>query len=76
MSAALSPNGKILECTPWKREKTYLLKRTPEWDIHLPPVKRMVEAMESCGMRAVQGDEGLWERVAEARTSTDVNRVR
>jgi 2-polyprenyl-3-methyl-5-hydroxy-6-metoxy-1,4-benzoquinol methylase len=64
LAAALSPTGLILECTPWKREKTYLFKRVPDWDIHLPPFQRMDEAMRACGMRPVAGAEaGLWERV-------------
>jgi 2-polyprenyl-3-methyl-5-hydroxy-6-metoxy-1,4-benzoquinol methylase len=64
LAAALKPDGRILECTPWKREKTYLFKRVPEWDIHLPQSQRMDDAMRACGMRPVPGAEpGLWEKV-------------
>ena len=64
LATALSPNGRILECTPWKREKTYLFKRVSEWDIHLPQVREMEDAMRACGMRRVEGAKsGLWERV-------------
>jgi 2-polyprenyl-3-methyl-5-hydroxy-6-metoxy-1,4-benzoquinol methylase len=64
LAAALKPTGRILECTPWKREKTYLFKRAPEWDIHLPPGQEMEDAMRACGMRPVAGaKKGLWERV-------------
>ena len=63
-AAALKPGGRILECTPWKREKTYLFKRNPEWDIHLPPSQEMADAMRACGMRPVaDAKRGLWERV-------------
>lgn len=62
--AALKPTGQILECTPWKREKTYLFKRAPEWDIHLPQTHRLDEVMHACGMRPVVGAmTGLWERI-------------
>ena len=64
LAAALKPGGRILECTPWKREKTYLFKRNPEWDIHLPPSQEMADAMRACGMRPVaDAQRGLWERV-------------
>lgn len=63
LAAGLGPSGRILECTPFKREKTYILKRQPEWDIHLPPPMPMSAAMAACGMRPVEGAEpGLWER--------------
>lgn len=63
LSEALSPTGRFLECTPFKREKTYLLKKEEEWDIHLKPSMPMSEAMAAAGMRAVAGEpEGLWER--------------
>jgi 2-polyprenyl-3-methyl-5-hydroxy-6-metoxy-1,4-benzoquinol methylase len=57
---ALKPDGRILELTPFKREKTYLFKRPPQWDVHLRPKLGMLEAMQRCGMRSL-GD-GLWER--------------
>jgi 2-polyprenyl-3-methyl-5-hydroxy-6-metoxy-1,4-benzoquinol methylase len=69
LAAALKPTGRILECTPWKREKSYLFKRVPEWDIHLPQTQAMDEAMRACGMRPVAGSNapgsnaGLWERI-------------
>ena len=64
LAAALKPTGWILECTPWKREKTYLFKRVPEWDIHLPQVERMEDAMRASGMQRVAGGpSGLWERI-------------
>ncbi|MCA8921349.1 MAG: methyltransferase domain-containing protein [Planctomycetes bacterium] len=64
LAAALAPQGRILECTPFKREKAYLFKKKEQaWDIHLPPKVPMLEAMQACGMRRGEG-EGLWERSA------------
>jgi len=64
LAAALKPKGRILECTPFKREKAYLFKKKEaEWDIHLKPKVPMLEAMTACGMRKLEG-EGLWEKAA------------
>lgn len=62
LAQALSPTGRILECTPFKRPKAYLFGRVPAWDIHLPPTMPMVDAMAAAGL--VRLDEGLWGRPA------------
>lgn len=63
--SALAPSGRIVELTPFKRPKRYLLKQPPEWDVHLRPKVGMLEAMAACGMRPL-GD-GLWERESATR---------
>jgi len=68
LCAALAPKGRLLECTPFKREKAYLFKKPEAWDVHLPPRVDMEEAMASAGMRQVE--DGLWERVEGARGGT------
>jgi 2-polyprenyl-3-methyl-5-hydroxy-6-metoxy-1,4-benzoquinol methylase len=79
LCAGLEPGGRLLECTPFKREKVYLFKKTPEWDVHLLPRVGMQDAMAAAGMREV-GD-GLWERtpassagVAAPSTSREISR--
>lgn len=61
LAQALSPTGRILECTPFRREKAYLWKQEKEWSKHLPPSMPMSEAMDAAGMRPVAGEPGLWE---------------
>jgi 2-polyprenyl-3-methyl-5-hydroxy-6-metoxy-1,4-benzoquinol methylase len=60
LCAALAPKGRLLECTPFKREKVYMFKKAAEWDVHLLPRVGMPEAMAAAGMKEVGG--GLWER--------------
>ncbi len=60
---ALKPGGRLLECTPFKREKVYLFKRPREWNVHLLPSVSLEDAMAAVGMRRIE--EGLWERPAE-----------
>ena len=60
LCAGLAPRGRLLECTPFKREKVYLFKKVPKWDVHLLPRVGMHEAMAAAGMREVE--DGLWER--------------
>lgn len=64
LCAGLAPGGRLLERTPFKREKVYLFKKTPEWDVHLLPRVGMEDAMAAAGMREI-GD-GLWERAPAA----------
>jgi 2-polyprenyl-3-methyl-5-hydroxy-6-metoxy-1,4-benzoquinol methylase len=60
LAQALAPGGRLLECTPFKREKPLLFGRTTLWDIHLPPTMPMAEAAAKAGLKNV--GEGLWER--------------
>jgi 2-polyprenyl-3-methyl-5-hydroxy-6-metoxy-1,4-benzoquinol methylase len=60
LGLALAPGGCLLECTPFKREKTYLFGGPAPWDVHLPPTMPMAEAARRAGL-APAGD-GLWER--------------
>jgi len=63
LAQALSPTGRILECTPFRRGKARLWKpREKEWSKHLPPTMPMSDAMAAAGMCPVEGEEGLWER--------------
>lgn len=65
--AGLGPDGRVVELTPFKRPKSYLFKRTPEWDVHLRPKMGLLEAMTACGMHSV--GEGLWARQPAATQS-------
>ncbi len=60
LGAALTPGGRLLECTPFKREKSYLFGGPAPWDVHLPPTMPMAEATRRAGLEPA-GD-GLWER--------------
>ena len=60
LCAGLKPGGRVLECTPFKREKVYLFKKVPEWDVHLLPRVDMSDAMAAAGMKEIS--DGLWER--------------
>ena len=60
LGQALAPGGRLLECTPFKREKAYVFKRADPWDIHLKPAMFMPEAAAAAGLKAA--GEGLWER--------------
>lgn len=60
LTQALRPGGRLLECTPFKREKAYLFKRADPWDIHLKPTMPMVDAAARAGL--VRVEDGLWER--------------
>ncbi len=62
LGQALAPGGRILECTPFKREKPYLFGGPAPWDVHLPPTMPMTDAMARAGLKNV--GEGLWERPA------------
>jgi 2-polyprenyl-3-methyl-5-hydroxy-6-metoxy-1,4-benzoquinol methylase len=66
LCAGLAPGGRVLERTPFKREKVYLFKKTPQWDVHLLPRVGMHDAMAAAGMREV--GVGLWERVPAAES--------
>lgn len=59
LASALAPGGRILECTPFKREKVYVFKREKPWTIHLPPSMPMSAAMAKAGLVSA-GEEGLW----------------
>jgi 2-polyprenyl-3-methyl-5-hydroxy-6-metoxy-1,4-benzoquinol methylase len=60
LAKALAPGGRLLECTPFKREKAYLFGGPAPWDVHLPPSMPMVEAARRAGL--VPAGSGLWER--------------
>jgi 2-polyprenyl-3-methyl-5-hydroxy-6-metoxy-1,4-benzoquinol methylase len=60
LCAALKPAGRILELTPFKREKRYLWKRPREWNVHLRPKLPLADVMASCHMHS-EG-RGLWRR--------------
>lgn len=60
LAQALKPGGRLLECTPFKREKAYLFGRADPWDVHLEPTMPMVDAATRAGL--VRVEDGLWER--------------
>lgn len=62
LGQALAPGGRLLECTPFKREKAYLFGGPAPWDVHLPPTMPMEEATKRAGL--VPAGEGLWEKPA------------
>jgi 2-polyprenyl-3-methyl-5-hydroxy-6-metoxy-1,4-benzoquinol methylase len=62
LGQALAPGGRLLECTPFKRPKTYLFGGGQQWDIHLPPTMTMAQATERAGL--VRVEDGLWARRA------------
>lgn len=55
--------SRLLECTPFKREKAYLFGRPARWGVHLPPTMTMAEAARRAGLASV--GEGLWERLEQ-----------
>jgi 2-polyprenyl-3-methyl-5-hydroxy-6-metoxy-1,4-benzoquinol methylase len=64
LGRALAPDGRLLECTPFKREKAYLFGGPRAWDVHLHPTMPMAEAARRAGL--VPAGEGLWMRMERA----------
>jgi 2-polyprenyl-3-methyl-5-hydroxy-6-metoxy-1,4-benzoquinol methylase len=60
LGRALAPDGRLLECTPFKREKAYLFGGPPAWGVHLRPTMTMAEAARRAGL--VPAGDGLWVR--------------